>query len=207
MTHRDPTQHLPLTSTYLSLTIYQLEKLEAVRSAYLWLPLIIFPYHPYLFFPYLSLPFLTLPYLLFPYLSLPFPSFPYLSLPFLTFPYLSLPFLTFPYLSLPFLTFPDPYWPLMSLTGSYFEFVHKLTDWLLPLWLIGLLLQPKSGKFPLKVVRKWSEFWKNQSEFFCRDLASGNDSFGWRFWCNLGGNPPKNRILPFSSHFLPYIGP
>ena len=112
MTHRDPTQHLPLTSTYLSLAIYQLEKLEAVRSAYLWLPLIIFPYHPYLFFPYFSLPFVTLPYLLFPYLSLPFPSFPYLSLPFLTFPYLSLSFLIFPYLSLPFHSLTGPYWAL-----------------------------------------------------------------------------------------------
>ena len=127
----------------------------------------------------------------------PFLTFPDLFWPFLTFPDLSWPFLTFPYLSWPFLTFPDPYWPLMSLTGSYFEFVHKLTDWLLPLWLIGLLLQPKSGKFPLKVVRKWSEFWKNQSEFFCRDLASGNDYFGWRFWCNLGGNPPKKTYFAF----------
>ena len=33
-------------------------------------------------------------------------------------------------------------------------------------------------KWSEKVVRKWSEFWKNQSEFFCRDLASGNDYFG-----------------------------
>ena len=48
----------------------QLEKLEAARSAYLFLP--------FLTFPYLSLPFLT-----FPYLSLPFFTFPYLSLPFL----------------------------------------------------------------------------------------------------------------------------
>ena len=31
----------------------------------------------------------------------------------------------------------------------------------------------KRGKFPLKVVRKWSEFWKNQSESSCRDLANG----------------------------------
>ena len=38
-----------------------------------------------------------------------------------TFDYLWLPLLNFPYLSLPFLTFP-------SLTGSYFEFVHELTD-------------------------------------------------------------------------------
>ena len=53
----------------------QLEKLEAARSAYLWLP-----------------------FLTFPYLSLPILPFPYLSLPFLTYPYLSFPFLTFPVL-------------------------------------------------------------------------------------------------------------
>ena len=29
----------------------------------------------------------------------------------------------------------------------------------------------KRGKFPLKVVRKGSEFWRNQSESSCRDLA------------------------------------
>ena len=57
--------------------INQLEKLEAAKSAYLWLLLIIFGY--------LSSPFVT-----FHYLSLPFPTFPYLSLPFLTGPYWAL---------------------------------------------------------------------------------------------------------------------
>ena len=62
---------------FISLAILnQLEKLEAAKAAYLWLPSDTFGY--------LSLPFLTCPYL-----SLPVLTCPYLSLPFLTFPYLS----------------------------------------------------------------------------------------------------------------------
>ena len=75
---------LPSTLNFEEKPLYnQLERLEAVRSAYL------------VTIDYLSLPFLTLPFI-----SLPFLTLPFISFPFFTFPYVSLPFLTFP------LTFP-----------------------------------------------------------------------------------------------------
>ena len=40
----------------------QLEKLEAAKAAYLWLPFLTFPCLPLVTFGYLSLPFLTFPY-------------------------------------------------------------------------------------------------------------------------------------------------
>ena len=104
---------LILSKTVHVMTLYteidcnQLEKLVAWKDAYLWLPLITFPFLSFL---YLSLPFLPFPYLSLSFLA--FPCFSIPSLPFLTFPYLPWPLVTFPYLCLPFLT-------LLCLTAPY----------------------------------------------------------------------------------------
>ena len=91
-----------LLISHIEGNLNQGKKLEAARSAYLWL--------------------------LFACFSLSILTFPLLTLPFLYLPYLSLPLLTYPYLSLPFLTFPNLISNLLTnkLTNNLTNINHDL---------------------------------------------------------------------------------
>ena len=69
--------NVPMLWANVCIFLNQLEKLEAAKGAYLWLPSLTFGY-------------LTFPYPTFGYLTLPLVNLPYLSLPSLSFPFLSL---------------------------------------------------------------------------------------------------------------------
>ena len=181
----------------------QLEKLEAARSAYLWLLLLAFAY-------------LCLPLLTFAYLCLPLLSSAYLCLLLLLsllIPSCVLLVLTGPYWALLGLTW--PYWALLDLTRLYLVLLSLLLsnlmtrqgpfyhyDWtlrrVLPLTALTDLLNAESFVMrTLDVWRDWTRNCEHTEATFFHSVDVGAGGWGWAMLVD------KTRLSPAMPRLLP----